>query len=680
MTSKSVATFRFALLIGLALICLWNNAVLTAGWCREWISQNGETVPFATLFLAAFGSGVSHETGLNLWVSQPAQRMSGVAFARDMLVWVWTELLPSFINNFWSAMTTLQNFSLKQKIAFLATSYSVLCHYIRVAKLVWTLLWPVRFGLELLGRSIATGSYYLVLYLTFPIWAPYFAFIWLYKKYIEYKEWLMAQPELWTAWMRGQLATTVILPGGETVEVSLMDKLDSILAILRQGQNYMTLEAKQAGSEFIKAASWPKGLVIVRDHNGMARGMGFLTLIGGKHAMVTAAHVAMYCKNGIILSAGLENKHVTIAKEAKLLLQSTADVVAVEIPVNTAGLLGVGRAKIGRTAATGLPVTVFGYVKGEFVSALGVMGAAANRFKFQHNVSTVKGFSGSPIYRDSVICGIHLSSNGIGENFGLSLDFIAGQLERNDYDGKRHMREQEEFDDDFTVNQEREQEDDIIDYELLGEENIRTARSAKQAWSSSVRKRVETDVIMFREKALMGLSWSDDVDSDWENTYIVKEAVNFRFAPKRGDNTTIGQTDKETKSTPTTSEELDISTSSTQEVKATRANLPKKKKKKSRRSKTGNGPVEESKPSETVSECTPANLEQVNGTRTSIVKTGSKPKSWTQSFTQELKVLLGTGLGFDEAEKLAKTKATEMFPRSPGTTSKVSETSSTTTL
>jgi hypothetical protein len=495
-----------------------------------------------------------------------------------------------------------------------------------------------------------------------------------------------------TAWMRGQLATTITLENGNTVEVSLSDKLDEIIKILRMpSSNAISLEAKQSGSEFIKASAWPKGLVIVRDSLGSTKGMGFLCLIKGKHCVVTAAHVAMLCKHGMILSAGLENKHVQISKDASAVIHGSMDAVAIQVPVNTAGLLGVGKAKIARTPATALPITVYGYVKGEFVSALGLMGSSFSKFRFKHSVSTVAGFSGTPIYRDGMVTGIHLSSNGIGENFALSLDFIAHQLERNDYDGKRHLWEQEEYDDDESVFGNRsEDERDQIDYYVEEERFI--AKSAASAWAREQQAARDADFEHQRTLALSGLAWSDSQDDygdfpRWEANWIIPKSVeevvglvaepvaNFTAALSNGGNSFLNGTSTATKqSERTTSSTSDISTSSTPEAKETPVAPRKKKSNKKKRSKTGNGPTVESKPSEVLLESTPVDSEKEPGNPAKTANNGSKPKSWTQAFTQRLKAHLGTGLGFDEAEKLAKTEATEMFPRSQLKTSTESET------
>jgi hypothetical protein len=500
------------------------------------------------------------------------------------------------------------------------------------------------------------------------------------------------------AWLRGSLAKTITLENGDKVSVSIEDKLDEIMSILRMPSvNSIKLEAKQNGSEFIKCSAWPKGLVIVRDSLGLAKGMGFLTLLNGKHCIVTAAHVAILCKHGMILSAGLENKHVQISNDAETVFHGSMDAVAIAIPPNTAGLLGVGKAKIARTPATALPVTVYGYVKGEFVSALGLMGSSFSKFRFKHSVSTVAGFSGTPIYRDGMVTGIHLSSNGIGENFALSLDFVSHKLERNDYDGKRHLWEQEEYDDDASVygNKSENDMEDYVDYYVEGEHYH--ARSAVASWMREQQTARDADYEHQRTMALSGLAWSDEKDDygdlpRWEANWIIPRTVeevvglvanpvaNFTAALSNGGSNFSNGTSTATKqSERTMSSTSDTSTSSIPEAKETPVAPRKKKSNRKKRSKTGNGPTVESKPSEVLLESTPVDSQKEPGNPTTIANSGLKPKSWTQAFTRRLKAHLGTGLGFDEAEKLARTEATEMFPRSQLTTSKESETLSKTT-
>lgn len=557
-------------------------------------------------------------------------------------------------------------------------------------RLVWLLLWPVLFGCELAWCGLRASCLLAWALITWPFRSVYRVILGTVTWATNWYNWVVTRPAHWTAWLRGQLATTTTLETGETVSVSLMDRLDEILSLLRQTTR--TYEARQEGSEFIACKEWPKGLVVVRDSAAMAKGMGFLTVLNGKHCLVTAAHVAMKCKRGIILSAGVDPKHVNIPGDPDMMVQSTADVVYIEVPPNTAGLLGVAKAKKDVSPATGLAVTLYGYVNGKFVSSLGVMGDPTRYFGFKHGASTVRGFSGTPIFYDGKIVGIHSRSNGLGVNFGLSLDLVTGTFERNDYNGKRHMREQDE---DYEYDAEREARrlrPDTPDLDMeevawrIEEREIRTV-SDENSWQ----QRISDGPERFINKKLSGINWQDEspMDEDdlptWENVNEMKfESVPvFRDGPKLGaNNITNGKAKEGTPELPTvtTSPSQATSTSSIQEAKETPDAPPKKKKKRSKRSKVGNGPKEVSKPSETASESIQGNCAVENGPPAAIAKIGSKPKSWTQAYTQKLKFLLGTGLGFDEAEVEAKRLATEMFPRSPAPTSTELGTSSKQTL
>jgi len=445
-----------------------------------------------------------------------------------------------------------------------------------------------------------------------------------------------------------------------------MDRLDEILVLLRKQTLY---EAKQNGSEFIESDKWPKGLVVVRDNIGQAKGMGFLAIFGGKLHLVTAAHVAILCKRGMILSAGIDTlqKHVELLAGAEIGLHSTTDIVAIVVPANTASKLGVSKVKLGKTPSQGKAITTFGYVKGKFVSSLGVMGKPAAFMGFEHGCSTLCGFSGTPIYKDEVIVGIHSRSDGLQTNFGLSLDFLVESLESSDYDSARHMRELDEFE---------ELENKTATWQW-GQQSPRRGYSTDKSFA------VDTEHFRSWNAATLGtFDWMDETPMNFEDVprFAKLESV-FRNGPNLGANNTSSGTQAQTNSTQTTSADVVVSTSSTPEAKETPVSRRRRNRKKSKRSKAGNGLEEESKLSSTVLETTAGVSGSENGNQAQTEKNGSEPKSWTQAYTQELLNRIG-GLGrvatFYELEEMVKRSreaASQRFPRLPQTSSTPSKSS-----
>lgn len=463
-------------------------------------------------------------------------------------------------------------------------------------------------------------------------------------------------PALFMAWLLGNWATETTLPEGpKVVKLGLMDKLDEILRLLRA---QTTLEARQAQSEFVEAEVWPKGLVLIRDHRANSIGMGFITVIENKHLVITAAHVLSRCTRGLILSAGcVQQKHVTITQDAKLVLKTSSDIVGFEVPPNTMATLGVSKVKLGQTPSQGLPVSVFGFFKGQFVSALGVMGKPTRGFYFQHGCSTIGGFSGTPIYKDGVIVGIHSRASGSQENYGLSLDFLITKLESKDYDGARHMREVEEWDPDFYLDMSnREQEDidaDVDDFQWEFEKRAgRRARTTEKTWMQTPNL---ASLFTEENNRISGFNYVDSERYQMEHAPSVsagKLPVFHERPSHSGAQPTTNGSRTPKKEETTTSTESENLTSSTQEEKVTPENPPKKKKKKSKSSKPGNGQRAQSTPSEAPSGNTPPASTSDPGNPRKKASSGSGPKSWVQVYTQELLRLRGTGVGLDQEEEM----------------------------
>lgn len=528
--------------------------------------------------------------------------------------------------------------------------------------------------------------------LSWPFKQIYADIVWLISCYRDFKDWIATSPQWFEDWLAGRLTVNVELPAESVVKVDLVDKIDEVLAYLRQSGT--RLEAKQPNSEFIECKEWPKGLVIVRNHLGHTLGMGFLQIFGGKWMLGTAAHVAVRAKHGMVLSAGVEGlKHVQISKDAKIGMWSNADVVLIEVPANTASTLGVTKVTMDKTPARDLPVTTYGFVNGRFVSALGLMGRPTGRFGFEHSCSTIAGFSGTPLYRDGKIVGIHSRASGTQKNFGLSLDFLVSSKETPDKT-KRYLREQEEWDPDFKVVHQKDDDEDWDEDEhgdrqaylawQFEQREARLAYDRENQWSQRI---VEGD--RMRGKNLGNFRWDDDYGMDYQE-YARFDSV-FRGAlpaGKAGENSTLGGKPTVPEVKPTTSDTLEDSTTSPPEPKAKTKARRNRKKKSTNPSETGNGPQETPKPSGKVLETTPEDFEKATGNLLRKDWNGSEPKSWTQAYSQELFRLAGmmTGDGVDptltylDCTRKAKTLANAMFPPSSAQISTASASSSKTTL
>jgi hypothetical protein len=365
------------------------------------------------------------------------------------------------------------------------------------------------------------------------------------------------------------------------------------------------------------------------------------------------------------------------------------DVVVIEVPADTSQKLAIKKIKqISRTGGVTTPIRTYGYIGGKLHFAIGLIMKETRRFGFTHTASTRRGFSGSPIYQDGKIMGIHSRADGAGTNYALSLDFIAGVKEESPTGGKkRHMRELEELAQQYEEQQATEEYDeDEVAWQWQNKQ-ARRAMTKKEAWmvaNDEIRRFYgveEGD----RFVTLSQFKWQDKtpMDLDDEDYYEAKkikrnlEAVNFPIAPNNGGNHTSNGTSSEILKSPNqqTEDIVEISTSSIQEEGTVVKDQPKRKKSKKKRSETGNGPTETSTQLPVASTSTLESSKLENGSPQKGKNKESNPKSWTQVFTQELTSQLGTALGDEEIRAIlarAKLVASESFPRD--SQSKTSET------
>jgi hypothetical protein len=539
-------------------------------------------------------------------------------------------------NKSWLAIITLKDFtSITEKVYIIVTFYLVVFNLRLTWKIVKFILRPVLRFLDLTFEILCWPHRKVIDFIFNTI-----------QKYRQAKQWVLSRPQVFEDMLNGNYAVNVNLANGVTVKVSLMEKLDEILAFLR---GKTTLEMAQQGSTFTQFNVWPKGLVVVRDGNGMAQGMGFLQVFRNKWTLVTCSHVLLGCKTGIVLSAGIDQKHVSITKDAKVVLESTSDVVVVEIPYNTAASLAVQKPKMGKTPGKSVPVTTFGYVLGKFVQSIGVISDATVYFGFKHTASTIRGFSGTPIWKDDVIVGIHSRANGSGSNFGLSLDFLLGQLESVDYTSERFLRKEQEDEID-------DQEEDVIAWQWE-QEIARKGKSSDHFWSQRADERE------WHNMTVATFRWTDDSPMDFERDPYYEDLVAarkreeakkqevFQKSPSNGASLTTSGNVIPSESKATTSCTVESTTTTLEEAQRI-VRLHKKSMQKSKRSEIGIGQVELSTKSAVASECMPTSSQKESGNQKEKGKSGSLTKSVTAVATQIQPLQTGTKPGNEEFKRM----------------------------
>lgn len=599
-------------------------------------------------------------------------------------------------NNLWSLKTTLTNITVYQRaMCLVILSFGMLFSsqvWLVLAMIIKLSLWPILLIIDFYVGLIMT-CYHVAMWPLMKTWSGVTAL----KAMVET---LTTLPQYVDELVSGKLAKTIKLPvdvlesSKETTLKDLLRELEALkLAVVTaSGGKKDVLEAKQPGSDFVTRKTWPKGLVLVRNSTGFAVGMGFIHRLKGILCLVTAAHVAVNCKSGLILSAGIDPKHVSIREDARIILIGDYDIVAIQVPENTMASLGVSKTKIGKMVSTGTTISVHGYDEGNFVQSLGVMGENMLHFGMKHSASTLAGFSGTPIYKDDMVVGIHSRSDGTGTNYCIGFDFLIDILEGKDYDAQRHAREREEWD-----------EDEYGDYDAYMRymDDDYAIKSSEKYWMSEKQRVQDQDNddrdAYFEEignQNLQRMTWNDAAPvsrgrQHYEDAKAIKidttsePAANFQVGPSHGAINTSNGTEIPKIQEQTTSKALDISTSTQAADKKSKARLRKKNSKKSRNSSDGHGPTTQSTPSEQVLESTPIDSKKEVGFQEVRHSHGSPAKSYHAAFTQELTRLGGINDSSKVAKpmaeliKLARAYATEKFPRAPLTSSKEkSETSS----
>jgi hypothetical protein len=151
--------------------------------------------------------------------------------------------------------------------------------------------------------------------------------------------------------------------------------------------------------------------------------MGFRTSFNGKSVIGTAAHVwKEFTRQGDSFFIEANNTTVPLnIADYKLAFYSKERDIILFYPPQT--LWSVLRVKQIPSAAyvKGKQIMVVGYKNGKLTTSFGsLFGERDGGFGLTHYASTLKGYSGTPIIYQGKMVGVHLASNGIDSNLGVS--------------------------------------------------------------------------------------------------------------------------------------------------------------------------------------------------------------------------------------------------------------------
>jgi len=598
MTSIQMSTIKYALLSVLVCMLLWNNAVSAVGWFRETLCQEGLTnfCPGLYLDLCVYGASLKHP--ISSWDLYYLAMKNGVAWFRPFV--------EIFINKICALLTHLKSTSsLTEKLGFIVTSFLALFYPWKVVMLLWFILHPVRFGVNLtywvIRKFIVKTVHFIML--------PYRVFFLLRNKLVDKYHAYLAWKNAWMQWAKGFGGTTVTLDNGKVVKVSIAEKLDEILQLLRTTTGRL-LESRQSGSDFMEVGQLPKGLVVVRSVNGTTVGMGFLVRAKGKLCLGTAAHVGQKIVDGFILSGNADNLACVQVRDIKPVLTTTLDFILLEVPENTSSILGIGKVKLGPTPSEGKVVNAYGFVNGRLCRSMGLTGSLARNFGFKHTASTLAGFSGTPLYHNDTIVAVHSRSDAMGYNYALSLDvFLNGinqTLEANVYENDfRAFRQTEE---DFL-----EREDEDLYNEVAWKWESQAAVGARNSGKMWCTLTANESSHWASGAGIQSLDkWADETPMDFDDLGPVPSLSDFRprfeSAPgnfRRGSSHgAVSSTNGKGKEKETICESA-VPSTIVNSVEPPKEALRKRKKKNSKRSKTGTGPTKAPVSSKTASTSIP---------------------------------------------------------------------------
>lgn len=152
----------------------------------------------------------------------------------------------------------------------------------------------------------------------------------------------------------------------------------------------------------------PKSLVALYTKRDVQVGFGSRVAWDGKEYLLTAYHVWEGLRDGFKLS---KNGNMVSGDGAELhtgCRHKTLDFALVEVPPACWSKLGVGKSQLRSFTGSNAYVKVFGGKSSTaLVSSSGNAARLATPVSIAHSASTAPGWSGSPLYQDGVVVGIH---------------------------------------------------------------------------------------------------------------------------------------------------------------------------------------------------------------------------------------------------------------------------------
>jgi hypothetical protein len=268
------------------------------------------------------------------------------------------------------------------------------------------------------------------------IWAPLAAtsrfVLWLLcKAWEKYRVWkqLRAAPVTAPYYVQGRLQfdSTGAYVSVDTVKgemrARVTDSEASGVALFAKTQAPLK-ESPIVTSSVVRSPA-PSSQIFFRDSAGRILGSGVRVLVGkgGVRGVLTARHVLKTLSSANEPTIGSGSRVFPLKREWKVIAHADSlDMVLLGVPESVLSGLGVTQAKCGRCPARGSPIKVFGVYNGDDVFTTGVIGKTL-RMRFTHTASTHVGFSGSPVFHNGLVIGVHTTGYG-SFNAGVAVDWL----------------------------------------------------------------------------------------------------------------------------------------------------------------------------------------------------------------------------------------------------------------
>lgn len=258
----------------------------------------------------------------------------------------------------------------------------------------------------------------------------------------------------------------------------------------------------------VKVCAEPGSLICLENEAGLVIGMGSRVKTGTKSVLLTAFHVLQMSTSKVYIAKG--GKRVELDRSWKMDCWNRdpeLDFAAVIVPDKVWSSLGVASATA-RTMRGAQTVTCYGGKSSvQLYSSIGraQIGKCA---QIHHTASTTNGWSGTPLYQDGMVVGVHRSYEVIGKsNLATNFHFLIAETESLISDGKSIEIDEDEI----------RTRDNPIDYTIGGRGEFAFAESE----FAKIRKnRAKTDEWA---KANTNRLWSDVVDEDED--YVFYESM-----------------------------------------------------------------------------------------------------------------------------------------------------------